>query len=49
MVAEPMFLAANPETVPESYLTGAGVWAAAIMQNAHRRISTAIERTREKR
>src|SRR5258708_37824698 len=24
MVAEPMFLAANPEMVPESYLTGAG-------------------------
>src|SRR5438270_3753519 len=29
MVAEPMFLAVNPEMVPESYLTGAGVCARA--------------------
>jgi hypothetical protein len=29
MVAEPMFLAVNPEIVPESYFTGAAAWAEA--------------------
>jgi len=49
MVADPMFLAVNPEMVPESYLTGAGVWAVAAMQNPHRKITVAMERTGEKR
>src|SRR6476661_10233570 len=49
MVADPMFLAVNPEMVPESYLTGAGVWAVMAMQNPHRKISAAMERTGDKR
>jgi hypothetical protein len=49
MVADPMFLAVNPEIVPESYLTGAGVWAVAATQNPYRKITAAMERTREKR
>jgi hypothetical protein len=48
MVADPMFLAANPEMVLESYLTGAGAWAETAAQREHIRTSTAIERTREK-
>src|SRR6478736_9460637 len=45
MVADPMFLAVNPEMVPESYFTG--VWAEAATQNPHKKISAAMERTRE--
>src|ERR1041385_4712955 len=35
MVAEPMFLAFSPEMVPESYFTGAGVWAEAATHSTH--------------
>jgi hypothetical protein len=48
MVAEPIFLAVNPEMVPESYFTGPGAWAEAASQRAQRRASTAVERTKEK-
>src|ERR1051326_90289 len=44
MVAEPMFLAAKPEMVPESYFTGAGVWADAPRQAASSKAKTALER-----
>jgi hypothetical protein len=49
MVADPMFLAANPEMVPAAYLTGAGVWAKAAMGSVNKRTNTAIKRARKKR
>src|SRR6267154_845940 len=47
-VAEPMFLAVNPEMVPESYFAGAGAWAVATSQRANSRTKTEIVRTRGK-
>src|ERR1041384_5099024 len=48
MVAEPMFLATKPEMVPESYFTGAGVWADAPRQRANRKAKTVVERRRKR-
>jgi hypothetical protein len=48
MVADPMLRAASPEMVPESYFTGAGVWAGAARQKAQSKAIKAVERTKEK-
>src|SRR5712671_1223688 len=48
MVAEPMFLAVNPEMVPESYFTDAGACAKATRQRANSRAKPEIVRTTEK-
>src|SRR6478609_2197090 len=49
IVAEPMFLAVNPEMVPESYFTGAGACAEAARHRANSRAKTGIERSEKGR